>query len=124
MTADRDSLLRSEHELQRAQLASDTDALALLLHEDLRFIGPDAGVHGRAADLAAHAAGDVVFRSSNALEIEARVFGATGLSIALIELEVEVGGETVRGAYRYTRTWLHEDGRWQIVGGAVVAVPA
>ncbi|MGH2959381.1 MAG: nuclear transport factor 2 family protein [Solirubrobacterales bacterium] len=123
MAADHDSLMEAEHELQRAQLASDVNSLELLLHDRLRFVGPDTGVHTKADDLSAHEAGLVAFKASNPVEIEAHVFGTSGVSIALIELEVVVNGEPVSGAYRYTRTWLFEDDRWQIVAGAVVAVP-
>jgi hypothetical protein len=115
--------MQAEHALQAAQLASDVNALALLLHDHLRFVGPDTGVHTKAEDLSSHEAGLVAFNQSSPVEIEAHVFGTTGVSIALIELEVEVSGEPVTGSYRYTRTWLFEDDRWQIVAGAVVAVP-
>ncbi len=123
-TPDHDSLMEAEHALQRAQLAGDVNALERLLHDHLRFIGPDAAVHSKADDLSSHEAGAVIFRASNPIEIEAHVFGTTGVSIALVELEVAIDGANVAGAYRYTRTWLYEDGRWQIVAGAVVAVPA
>lgn len=123
MAADHDGLMAAEHELQRAQLAGDVNALELLLHAKLRFIGPDTHVHGKADDLSAHESGAVSFKASNPIEIEAQVFGDTGLSVALIELEVEVADRLVIGEYRYTRTWLFENDRWQIVAGAVVAVP-
>jgi hypothetical protein len=115
--------MAAELDLQRAQLASDTNALARLLHNHLRFIGPDAQVHDKASDLAAHEAALVVFKASRAIEIEVHVFETTGLTIALLELVVDVDGETVAGSYRYTRTWLFDDDRWQIVGGAIVRVP-
>lgn len=123
MAADHHSLIQAEHELQRAQLGSDTDALERLLHNHLRFVGPDTGVHGKTADLSAHEGGLVVFKASNPIDVEAHVFGTMGLSIALIDLEIEVSGELVTGECRYTRTWLYEDDRWQVVGGGVVAVP-
>jgi hypothetical protein len=123
MPADHDSLMEAEHELQRAQLAGDVNALELVLHDHLRFIGPDTHVHGKADDLSSHESGVVSFKASNPVEIEAHVFGETGLTVALIELEVEVADTLVIGEYRYSRTWLFEDDRWQIVGGAVVAVP-
>ncbi|MGK2878295.1 MAG: nuclear transport factor 2 family protein [Solirubrobacterales bacterium] len=124
MPADHDSLMEVEQALQRAQLASDVDALEQLLHNHLRFIGPDTGVHDKAEDLAAHQAGLVAFKSSTPVEFEVHAYGTTGVTIALLELEVEVSGELVHGTCRYTRTWLCEDDRWQIVAGAVVAVPA
>lgn len=124
MAADHDSLMEAEHELQRAQLASDANALERLLHDRLRFVGPDGSVHDKAADLSAHEAGLVVFKASKPIEIEVHTFDDTGVTIALIELEVEMAGETVVGAFRYSRTWLYEDDRWQIVAGAVVPAPA
>lgn len=121
MAADHDSLMEAERALQRAQLANDANALELLLHDRLRFVGPDGEVFNKAADLAAYESGLVKFKESNPIEIEAHVFGTTGLTILLLELEVLANGETVIGEYRYTRTWLYEDDRWQIIGGAVVA---
>lgn len=121
MAADHASLMEAEHALQRAQLANDANALEQLLHDHLRFVGPDGAVYDKAADLAIYEAGLVRFKASNPIEIEAHVFGTTGLSILLVELEVLSNGELVIGEYRYTRTWLYEDDRWQIVGGAVVA---
>lgn len=121
MAPDHNSLMEAENALQRAQLANDANALERLLHDHLRFVGPDGKVFNKAADLAAYESGLVTFKESNPIEIEAHVFGTTGLTILLLELEVLTNGETVIGEYRYTRTWLYEDDRWQIVGGAVVA---
>jgi hypothetical protein len=38
-------------------------------------------------------------------------------------LKVDVNGAPAEGTYRYVRFWIFEDDRWQIVGGAVVAIP-
>ncbi|MBI2691709.1 MAG: nuclear transport factor 2 family protein [Solirubrobacterales bacterium] len=120
MAADHDSLMEAEHALQRAQLANDANALERLLHDHLRFVGPDGAVYDKAADLASYESGLVTFKASNPIEIEAHAYGTTGLTILLVELEVLTNGETVIGTYRYTRTWLYEDDRWQIVAGAAV----
>lgn len=122
---DEASLLAAERALQKAQLASDVDALDLLLHDDLElFIGPDTGLHGKAEDLQAHRDHIFSFRKSEEIEVSTSVFGTTGVTSALLELELEVGGAPVAGRYRYLRAWSFEEGRWQIVGGAVVTVPS
>lgn len=121
MAADHDSLMKAEHELQRAQLANDANALNLLLHDQLRFVGPDGAIHDKAEDLSVHEAGLVAFKTAKPVEIEAHVFGTTGVSIALIDLELEVNGNFAFGGYRYTLTWLYEDDRWQVVAGSVVS---
>jgi hypothetical protein len=117
-----DSLIEAEHALQAAQLASDVNALELLLHDRLRFVGIDKGVHDKSEDLSALEAGLIAFKAAAEIEVEAHVFGTTGVSIALLELEVAMDGETTKGTYRYTRSWLYEDDRWQVIAGAVVAV--
>jgi hypothetical protein len=53
--------------------------------------------------------------------MDAQVLGETGITTALLELDVELNGQPVGGKYRYVRTWVFDDDRWQIAGGAVVA---
>jgi ketosteroid isomerase-like protein len=121
---DRDSLLAAERELQRAQLHSDVDALDRVVHDDVElFIGPDTNLHGKAEDLRAHREHVFKFHESTELEVEANVFDTAGVTSALLALKVDVNGEPAEGTYRYVRFWIFEDDRWQIVGGAVVAIP-
>ena len=116
-----DSLLVAERALQAAQLASDIEQLDWLIHEKLRFIGPDSNVHGKQDDLESHRTGRFKFLSSEEKELDAHIFGETGVTFALLAMEVESEGESTSGNYRYTRTWIWEDDRWQIVAGAVTA---
>jgi hypothetical protein len=116
-----DSLLIAERSLQEAQLASDVEQLDRLIHEKLRFIGPDSNVHGKEDDLESHRTGRFKFLSSEEKELDAHIFGDTGVTFALLTLEVEMDGKSSAGDYRYTRTWIWEDDRWQIVAGAVAA---
>jgi Domain of unknown function (DUF4440) len=118
-TPDLDSLLLAERALQSAQLASDVDALDQLLHPQLRFIGPDSNVHGKEDDLESHRGGNFNFLASEEKELDAHVYGSAAVTLALLALEVEINDEPVSGNYRYTRTWVWQDQRWQIVAGAV-----
>jgi ketosteroid isomerase-like protein len=122
MSATRDTLMEAEHALQLAQLHSDADALEQLLHDDLAFVSPGGVVVGKADDVRLHRSGALDFRASNAIEIDAHVIGETGITLALIAVEVQADGQLVLGTYRYTRTWLFDDGRWQVIAGAVVAI--
>jgi hypothetical protein len=116
------ALIEAERALQKAQLESDVDKLELLLHDQLRnFIGPDTHLHGKADDLESHRSRVFEFKTSSELEMDAQVLGETGITTALLELDVELNGQPVGGNYRYIRTWVFDDDRWQIVGGAVVA---
>lgn len=114
-------LLEAERALQLAQFESDVDALAQLLHDDLRFISPSGIVVGKQDDLKLHSSGELKFLMSNTLRTEVFVKDGAGMSFATLELEVESGGEKMRGTYAYTRHWIWQDDRWQMIYGAVVA---
>lgn len=120
--ADRESLLAAEHALQQAQLSSDADALEGLLHDDLAFVSPGGVVVGKADDLRLHRSGALSFRASNALEVDAHVIGETGVTLALLTMEVVADGQEVIGTYRYLRTWVFDGDRWQVIAGSAVAI--
>lgn len=115
-----EQLLEAERALQLAQFNSDVEALAELLHDDLRFLSPSGIVVGKEDDLKLHASGELKFLMSNTLRTEAFVKDHAGMSFATLELEVESDGDVVRGTYAYTRHWIWQDGRWQMIYGAVV----
>lgn len=115
-----DQLLDAERALQQAQFDSDVEALAELLHDDLRFLSPSGIVVGKEDDLQLHSSGELKFLMSNTLRTEVFVKDGAGMSFATIELEVESDGNVVRGTYAYTRHWIFQDSRWQMIYGAVV----
>ncbi len=117
---DRESLVVAERALQAAQLASDVEALGELLHDELVFVSPGGILVGKADDLELHASGAIRFHDSREAELDARVRGDEGETYALIELDVETGGERVQGTYRYLRVWTWDSGRWQVISGSVV----
>ncbi|MGH2906100.1 MAG: nuclear transport factor 2 family protein [Solirubrobacterales bacterium] len=121
--SDEEKALRAaERELQRAQLESDVAALDALIHEQLRFTGPDGIAYNKQDDLDAHRSGAIKFASSRERELSVEVSGETGVTRALMEMSGQAGGQPFDGAFRYTRTWLLEDGRWQIVAARASAV--
>jgi hypothetical protein len=126
MTIDADrlgDLIVAERALQQAQLAGDVGELDRLLHDRLRnFIGPDTQLHDKEEDLESHRGEVFDFKSSTELHMDAQMVGETGITTALLALEVNLNGQPVGGNYRYIRTWVFDDDRWQIVAGAVVAV--
>ena len=117
-------MVRLEAELRMAQLAADVEALDRLIAEELLFTGPDGQLGTKAQDLAAHRAGVVRMREHVPTELRVRrIGGDVAIAALLTQLTVEVGGTTVRGAYRYTRVWAREQGTWRVAGGHVAAVP-
>ena len=119
-------IVLAEARLRAAQLAADVAELDRLIAEELLFTGPDGALGSKAADLEAHGSGLVRFRAHEPEELRARPVGADVVITALrARLAVEVGGQVIRGTYRYTRVWAREgDGRWRVAGGHVSEVPA
>ena len=111
----------AEARLRAAQLAADVSALDALIADNLLFTGPAGQLGTKADDLAAHGSGLVRFREHDPEELRARLVGDRVVITTLrARLGVEVGGQLVRGVYRYTRVWAREDGGpWQVVGGHV-----
>ena len=111
-----------EAALRSAQLSADVDALARLISDDLLFTGPDGQLATKAQDLAAHRSGTVRIREHRPTELRVRRLGPDAAVVALrTQLVVDVQGNTVQGAYRYTRVWSREGGQWRVAGGHVAA---
>jgi len=61
MDSDLDSLDAAETALQHALLTNDVAALDDMLHDQVRFIGPDGLTINKQQDMDAHRRGELVF---------------------------------------------------------------
>ena len=113
----------AEAQLRSAQLSADVHSLEKLISDELLFTGPDGQLASKAQDLEAHASGAVRFLEHHPEELHVRRLGLNvAVSSLRARLAVAITGQIVKGVYRYTRIWSHEDGRWQVVGGHVSEV--
>jgi hypothetical protein len=111
-----ESLRAAERRLQAAQLASDVGALDELIHDSMRFTGPDGSLSSKQDDLRAHESGRQVV--SRVEEEDLRVFATAhvGVTWFLGTLEATVNGQVFAARMRYTRTWI-PDGHngWRVI---------
>lgn len=110
-------ILQAEEQLRQALLTDDIQALEQLLHDDLVFTDQTGIVVGKQEDLNAHASGALKMTEYEILETIVRLYGEMAISVVKEHLAVLVQGTPVSGEYRYTRIWLFDQNRWQIVGG-------
>lgn len=118
------SLAAAETELQRAQLAGDVVALDSLLHPDVVYVAPDGATFGKAQDLESHSSGQLRLTRLEQLRGDARQFGSAGVTRSWVGIAGLAGGEPFEAELVYTRTWLFDDGRWQVVQAQGASIPA
>ena len=112
-----------EERLRTAMLTNDVAALADLLHDDILFTGPGGGIVRKQDDLAAHAARRLRLTR---LDLEDTKIDIDDLVAKVTVRAVLAGtfdGNICDGAYRYTRTWRKDGGRWQVIAGSMSPEP-
>jgi len=112
-----DEIFHVEAQLQQAFLKNDIQAFDQLLHDDLVFTNQAGIVLKKQEDLDAHASGMLQVIEYELLDPLVRLYGET----AIVVVKVRLGGtyqETAfSGEFRYTRIWLFQKDRWQMIAG-------
>jgi ketosteroid isomerase-like protein len=124
MTTDEIAVLSAaESRFQDALRRNDVEELDGLLHDDVRFLGPDGLTIDKATDMAAHRSGAFVFHTVHELERDVQMFGSAGITRVTLHLAGKVDGEPLDARLAYTRTWQKEGAAWTIVAAHGSVVP-
>ncbi|WP_298906656.1 nuclear transport factor 2 family protein [uncultured Nostoc sp.] len=113
-----------EVELREAMLCNDITALDRLLADEVIFTDPQGSVIDKVEDLSLHQSGNLVVTSYETDELIVRVFGSTAITNLKVRLTGLFKGESFSGVYRYTRTYLKQNERWQIIAAQATAIAA
>jgi ketosteroid isomerase-like protein len=113
----------AESRFQDALRRHDVEELRGMLHDSVRFVGPDGRTIDKATDMAAHRSGSLVFTEVRELSREVQVFGSVGISRVTLHLEGEAGGEPLDAQLAYTRTWQWSGVAWAIIAAHGSVVP-
>lgn len=115
------SAIIAEHEerLRQAQLAGDVAALDALIAADLQFVFYDGSVYQKQMDLEAHRSGVIKIASLEFSEQVIRRQGDAATVTVKAKMAGRFSGQPFDATYRYGRTWLLKDGRWQVIAGSV-----
>jgi hypothetical protein len=115
-----EELRSAERRLQRAQLASDVEALDQLIDDRLVFTGPDGRHYSKQDDLHAHRSGRQSMTRVDEEDLAVLAVGGTGVTWFLGTLEGSMAGEPFVARVRYTRTWIHDDRKgWRLIAAHV-----
>lgn len=120
----KEDIVEAENQLFAAQLASDVDALDLLLYDSLVAIAPDGQMLTKEMDLNAHRSKAMVIEQA-ATEINAiKLVGDTALSVVTMTAKGQVMGAPLEGKFRYFRTWKRIDNSLKVIGASFMQLPS
>ena len=119
MTSVQTAIRAAETRLLDAMRTSDVRTLDELIHDRLRFIGPDGVVYSKEDDLSRHRSGFQRMTRIDVERLEIEPHGDVAIAIVDTRLEGSVDGAPFAGRYRYLRVWQRLDARWVIIAGEV-----
>ena len=114
----------AEDRLQAAVAGNDADGLALSLHDDLLATAPDASFATKAEDVAGYASGAFRVTSYRQLRRRSLVRSGTGVTAVRAHIQDSAGDDEFEVVMDYTRTWVYDDGRWQVLAAHLSLAPA
>jgi ketosteroid isomerase-like protein len=107
-----------------AQAVVRRDAAALR-----RFVAPDwvysdeSGIMTRDAGIAAFTSGTDTVHSASNSDMRVRVYGNAAVVTGILHMKGRGPGGPFTHRYRYTDTWIQQDGRWQAVASQDYLMP-
>lgn len=111
-----------EAELAQAMLHNNVTALDRLLADEVIFTDPQGGVINKAQDLALHRAGVLVVTTYEVDDLTSLVLDSTAVTNMKVKVVGTFKDEPFEGIYRYTRTYLKQNGQWKIIAAQATAV--
>ena len=120
----KEDIVEAENQLFAAQLASDVDALDLLLYDSLVAIAPDGQMLTKEVNLNAHRSKEMIIEQATT-EINAiKLVGDTALSVVTMTAKGQVMGAPLEGKFRYFRTWKRIDNSLKVIGASFMQLPS
>ena len=114
-TPDLAGLEAAEDRLQTVVARNDAEGLALLLHDDLMATAPDGSVATKADDVDGYASGAFQVSSYEQLRRRSLLRNGTGVTAVRAHIRGRMNEQDFDVVMDYTRTWVHDDGRWQVL---------
>ncbi len=115
IAAAKTEVMKAEKLRTDSMLTGDTEALDRLWHEDFLQISPQGLVRTKANRVQAFRSKSVVYSSIITGRSEVRIRGNMAIVIGSTDRKGREGQRDISGSFRFSRVWLKEDGRWQLM---------
>jgi ketosteroid isomerase-like protein len=117
------AVMQMEEELRAAIAKSDTKTYGRLVGDDYVFTNQDAVVRTKTQMLSAYDSGSLKYESVKFDEIKVHAYGDTAVVTGRQTVKGQDNGKDLSGQFRYTRVYVKQQGRWQIVATQTVRIP-
>ena len=104
-----------DHERIQAQIGADAAALDRIYAEDFIGVGPSGTVRTKAQVISDFTSGNLKFQSITTDDVQVRVYGDTAVETGRSTMIGQDRGKAVPRDNRFTRVWVKQRGRWQLV---------
>src|SRR5438034_8477179 len=104
-----------DHERIQAQIDADAAALARIYAADFIGVGPSGAVRTKPQVISDFTSGELKFQSITTDDVQVRVYGNTAVETGRSTMNGQDKGQTVPRDTRFTRVWVKQQGRWQLV---------
>lgn len=104
-----------EHQAIDSVLKGDTARLKKLLADDFMGIGPNGRIKTKTELLDWAESRKFIYDSIKTSDIRVRVYGKTAVVTGTLEIKAHRDQKDIYVHVRYTRVWIKEQGRWQVV---------
>ena len=91
----------------------NVDSLGALFDEKAMFIHM-GGTWGKIQELATIKSGGIWYKKAEVYSVIVNMFGNTAILLNDIDLEAEVGGNTVTNPFMVTEVYIKESGKWKM----------
>lgn len=115
-------LLAADAARSAAMVTADVATLGRLLGDDLTYVHSTGAVDTKARLIERLREHELRYVSITRQESQVRLYGTTGVIVGIAQLQVEKGGDARAMTLRYSATYLHRDGRWQLVAYQSTAI--
>jgi uncharacterized protein (TIGR02246 family) len=110
-----ETIRKLDSERIQAQIHADATALDRLYAEDFIGIGPSGTVRTKPQVISDFTSADLKFQSITTEDVQVRVYGNTAVETGRSTMIGQDKGKTVPRDNRFTRVWVKQQGRWQLV---------
>lgn len=121
-SGDEQALIDLENRLSEANRTGDVDFVMRTEDENYTLTNSRALVSHRADDIEELRKRDPRYDLFRTHDMQARVYGNTGIVIGIVSLKGTSGGKPFEADMRFTDTFVKRDGEWKIVAAQVTKI--